>query len=247
MRWIFFSLIAINLGFFLWHALSPDESKQANAAQIVPGSENVASIALLHEVAGQAEPYDLSELVRAIEPGPAQSESVEGVTEEPASEVTQLCDALGPFIDREQGARLAERFESLGVETNLATEYVQLMGGYWAYIEPQASLQAALIMSGELKQQGIDAYLISEGDLNNGLSLGIYSLAADAEPLRQRLQDAGITVVVEEKPAVHEEFWVLLPSQEFASIDLEKLQQLSEFTSQNQTIKKVCKPVASTL
>ncbi len=244
MRWIFFSLLAINLLFLLWQALVYDEPERTSPLQLPPAGEQAATIALLHEARDQAEPYDPGELARSLRSAPAEREP--GSEEPPASPDAVLwCDALGPFVDREKGDRLAGRLQGLGIDTELRHERVQLAGEYWAYIAPQPSVQAALIMSAELKKQGIDAYLISEGEQRNGLSLGIFSKATAAEYLQRRLQADGITVHIEAKPAAYQRFWVLLTRQDIDSLDTQKLVQIPEFASKNQVTKKVCKAVAS--
>lgn len=245
MRWIFITLLASNLLFLLWQTLLREEPVSTSAPQLAPAGGQAATIALLHEAREQAEPYDPGDLAWALQPAPADQEPGAAEHTEASPDAALWCDALGPFVGRDEGERLAGQLRGLGIDTELRPERVQLEGEYWAYVAPQPSLQAALNMSAELKKQGIDAYLISEGEQSNGLSLGIFRTATTAEYLQRRLQADGITVRIEAKSTDYEQFWVLLTNRDLDSIDAQKLAQIPEFASKNQVTKKVCKAVAS--
>ena len=50
MRWIFYALLAINLGFFGWHQLVERDIDDVKASDVAPSDANVARIRLLTEI-----------------------------------------------------------------------------------------------------------------------------------------------------------------------------------------------------
>ena len=60
---------------------------------------------------------------------------------------------------------------------------------YWVYLAPLASRQASLRQLKELQARKIDSYIITQGDLANGISLGIFPRSDSVKPLLRAIKE----------------------------------------------------------
>ena len=79
---------------------------------------------------------------------------------------------------------------------------------YWVYLPPLASRQASLRQLRELQARLIDSYIITQGDLANGISLGIFPRSESADSVMQRLRGVGYEPQMRELSRAHRSFWV---------------------------------------
>ncbi|MNE68159.1 Sporulation related domain protein [compost metagenome] len=79
---------------------------------------------------------------------------------------------------------------------------------YWVYLPPLGSRQASLRQLRELQARKIDSYIITQGDLANGISLGIFPREESAKSVIQRLRDAGYEAQFRVLPRSHRRYWV---------------------------------------
>ena len=59
---------------------------------------------------------------------------------------------------------------------------------YWVYLNPEPTKDLAIAVEGVARQK-IDSFLIPQGDLANGISLGIFDSQENAEKHRQIIAD----------------------------------------------------------
>ena len=83
---------------------------------------------------------------------------------------------------------------------------------YWVYLAPLVSRQASLRQLRELQSRNIDSYIITVGDLSNGISLGIFSRKDSAESVVSRLQALDYRASIRELPRAHRKYWVRVES-----------------------------------
>jgi hypothetical protein len=76
------------------------------------------------------------------------------------------------------------------------------------YLPPLGSRQASLRQLRELQARKIDSYIITQGDLANGISLGIFPREDSAKSVIQRLRDAGYEAEFRALPRSHRRYWV---------------------------------------
>ena len=98
---------------------------------------------------------------------------------------------------------------------------------YWVYLPPLASRQASLRQLRELQARKIDSYIITQGDLANGISLGIFPRSDSAQSVMQRLRDAGYEPSLRELTRAHRSFWVRISPQSRRLADDSVLQRLA--------------------
>ncbi len=203
MRWIVLSLLSLNLLVFCvqWLELQRRGVKAHNAA-VLPGNYNSATLTLLQEV---------KLLPTAKKPDQEDFNSSDSIGEE-------LCFLIGPMEGQEAMRKLQLALQSKGVKTEPHENRIKLAPEYWVYIEPLESRKAAIIRLKELQVRKIDSYLIAQGELRNGISLGLFRNIDSAERMQQRRIEQGFEAKTREIPKEKTEYWLL--SKEEANMSL---------------------------
>lgn len=184
MRWMFLWLVVLNLFYYVWHQ------------QQVP--LRVTEIAPLDMA--QSSKRDIRLL----------SESSAPVRREVAvaEEAEAVCLFLGSFEQMPEASAVEQRLLSLDIRSQVQSVDAAAGVDYWVYLPPLASRQASLRQLRELQARKIDSYIITQGDLANGISLGIFPRNDSAESVMQRLREAGYEPLLRELTRAHRSFWV---------------------------------------
>jgi len=194
MRWLFFFLLALNLlCLLLWSGQVPAPT---GAAPVHYQQEDEQSIRLLSE----------------LEPGQLKPKSATSHTE--ASTNSSTCQFLGSLEREDQANALRQRLAGLDIRAQI--QAIDLPGAldYWLYLSPLISRQTALQQIETLKTQGIESHLIPQGELSNGISLGLFPRPEQADWLRQRLQEAGYQPQLLELSRTQRRYWLRLLAQQ---------------------------------
>lgn len=129
------------------------------------------------QVAGSIE--DNFNLIRqpiaAQQPITEDSEEVE-LSPDPSLE--GLCEILR--AEDAQLSQIIERLESVGVNPYLVEEVIETPGPIMVYIQPFASYREASLELNVLRRENIESFIIAEGDLQNGISVGVFSTKQNA-------------------------------------------------------------------
>lgn len=184
MRWILLLLIVLNLFYYVWHQ---------QQAPLRP--KDVAPLALA---------LDSKRDIQLL------SESDEPVRREQAvsKEAEAVCLFLGGFESKSAATAVEQRLVSLDIRSRVQSVDATAEVEYWVYLAPLASRQASLRQLKELQARKIDSYLITQGDLANGISLGIFPREDSAKSVMQRLHDAGYESALRELPRSQRSYWV---------------------------------------
>lgn len=121
------------------------------------------------------------------EPEPAPPAPVRG----------DACVEWGPF-SAEELARARAALEPLALGNRLAVAPVSVTAGWWVYLPPQRSRDAAERKIAELKSFGVEeSYLVPEkGDWENAISLGIFRSEEGAQRFLENLRVKGVRSAV---------------------------------------------------
>ena len=120
------------------------------------------------------------------------------------------CELLGPFIEARLGNAVLGRVRDQGYVAESLRREVRGTSDYWVYYPPLPTRKEALRQLKELQARNIDSYVITQGELVNGISLGLFTQRASAEGLRGRMTELGYRVEIQEVSRSHQEFWVSL-------------------------------------
>lgn len=198
MRWVFYSLVVLNLVYLGWQLTLGGHKQPVEAA--VPAAQHGARLQLLSESAQrrrQAEP------LRAA--GAKQG----------------LCPVVGPWASREEAGRAAIQLEAAGLRAHIRAVTMQKDHLNWVYLPAYDSRARALEVLGELQSRGVDSFVVKEGEDANAVSLGYFSSADSAEGLRIKMRNAGYPAFVRETSRPVTEYWLYLPMAQAESPALE--------------------------
>lgn len=206
MRWSFLLLLVLNLFYYVWH----QQQAPLRAKEILPLS--------LYRGAQQ----DI-QLVSEAE-RPQVRAGAEGVH----VGVNAACLFLGGL--EEEGVAHAVEQRLLSTDIKATVEVLDAAVGldYWVYLAPLASRQASLRQLKELQARKIDSYIISQGDLVNGISLGIFPRSDSAQSVMQRLREAGYEPMLRELARAHRNYWIKIAPESRLLVSDALLSRLAE-------------------
>jgi cell division septation protein DedD len=203
MRWMFLWLIVLNLFYYVWH----QQQAPLRATEVAPlkmAQDSKRDIRLLSESSA-----------------PQRRE----IAEVSAGEA--VCLFLGSFELKADASAVEQRLLSLDIQSRVQSMDAAAGVDYWVYLPPLASRQASLRQLRELQARKIDSYIITQGDLANGISLGIFPRNDSAQSVMQRLRDAGYEPSLRELTRAHRSFWVRISPQSRRLADDSLLQRLA--------------------
>lgn len=203
MRWMFLWLVVLNLFYYVWH----QQRAPLRVTEIAPLNmvqESKRDIRLLSE---------------------SRAPSRREVAVAPVAEA--VCLFLGSFEASADAASVEQRLLSLDIQSRVQSMDAAAGVDYWVYLPPLASRQASLRQLRELQARKIDSYIITQGDLANGISLGIFPRSDSAASVMQRLRDAGYEPSLREVTRAHRSFWVRIAPESRRLADDALLQRLA--------------------
>ncbi|MFV3306313.1 SPOR domain-containing protein [Pseudomonas sp. NY15181] len=223
MRWFFLFLLALNVFYYVWHQ---------QQAPLRP--KEVAPLSLFHSE--QKNIRLLSESSDAPQRRPSD--------EKPAAPAS-ACLFLGSFPAEDRARLLTQRLLSLDVQASVQTVDAAAGMDYWVYLPPLASRQASLWQLRELQARKIDSYIITEGDLTDGISLGIFQRKDSADSIVERLKGAGYDALIRELARSQHDYWVQVAPDSSRLVDDSLVRQLAADFPEMQKQTMPCKNVAS--
>jgi len=184
MRWMFLWLVVLNLFYYVWH----QQQVPLRVTEIAP---------LDMAQSGKRDIRLLSESSAPVRREVAVAEAAQAV-----------CLFLGSFEQMPEASAVEQRLLSLDIRSRVQSVDAAAGVDYWVFLPPLASRQASLRQLRELQARKIDSYIITQGDLANGISLGIFPRNDSAESVMQRLREAGYEPSLRELTRAHRSFWV---------------------------------------
>lgn len=165
MKWVFAVLVLANVAFFLWGTgFKPSSLPPPKPAHPAIEAEKIRL---------------LTEPGVIVEPRVAKTESLTAITPQ---NTAQSCFSVGPFDDAAAFTAAGVRLQELGLSYLERMQEDREPGGFRVFIEPFANLKAAEARRRELTRLGVkDHALISEPGRPIGISLGIFSVADNAQ------------------------------------------------------------------
>jgi len=207
MRWLFLLLLVLNLFYYVWHQQqAPLRVKEVEPMALYHGAQQ--NIRLLSEADKAQARREV--LAPGASPGGAET-----------------CLFLGSFQQEAAAREVEQRLMSLDIQGEVRTVDAAAGLDYWVYLPPLASRQASLRQLKELQARKIDSYIITQGDLANGISLGIFPRGDSAQSVMRRLVDAGYEPLLRELPRAQRSYWVRIAPQSRRLADDFLLQQLA--------------------
>ncbi|WP_426417953.1 SPOR domain-containing protein [Aestuariirhabdus sp. LZHN29] len=230
MRWILLILLLANGVFFSYQWYLDSRVVDYRPEQAVSAQ-------------GSGEPLLLLTEEQKLKRKPRQPQPV--VPQQAAVEDTGMCIYLGPFQAVESAQTLHQRLTALNVGGEVQTVKVAGEPDFWVYMKPLVSREEALRQLKELQRQKIDSFVVTQGEMENGISLGLFTKKASAERVLTRMQGAGYAAEMKLVERYRDEFWVTVTDAEARRVGedvWEKIAKDYQFIEKEQNL---CKAVAS--
>ncbi|GLQ92508.1 SPOR domain-containing protein [Dyella acidisoli] len=214
LRLLFVLLIALNIAVGAWLLLGqtdtharfstdPGVPKLRLLSELPPPATTVAQAASAAPSATTATP---SSTAPATANAPAASTN--------ANALSYTCMALGPFATQED-LRIARTALGAQVQRMRARqEQTTQTRGWWVHLPPSPNHAAALAQARQLGARNIqDYFVVSAGDNQNTVSLGLFKDPANARKRRDEIVAAGFQVQMTERTETVPEYWLdLIPT-----------------------------------
>jgi hypothetical protein len=231
MRWLVIILLMCNGIYFLWQFyLVPSEAgRQLATGQQVELGE---SLRLISEVPAD----DLT--VEEEKPSINQSHE-DSLAPEPA-----VCLMIGPFKEDVTGKQVVTRLAALDIHPTMEELSTPGKPNYWVHIPPQPSRKVAIKLLRELQSKNIDSFLITKGELENGISLGIFTKLGSAEQVSSKRSGQGYDAEIFTMANSRTELWAVFDDQQTSKFSDALWEIISEGNSGLQRRKNYCDKIA---
>ncbi|QLF93864.1 SPOR domain-containing protein [Pseudomonas sp. ABC1] len=155
------------------------------------------------------------------------------------------CLFLGGLDTEASLLDLRQRLLSLDINSTLQALDSVSGEDSWVYLPPLGSRAASLQQLRDLQARNVDGYIITDGDLAGGVSLGIFLRKTEVDSLLARLQQLGFEAEVRTLPRVHRKFWLKVAPEDRRLVSPEVLAVVSASISNMQVEEMQCKVVAT--
>lgn len=205
MRWIFVSLLVVNLLLLAWGMVFREAPGPAIGAPrpVTPYAySDVAALRLLSESGMPA-------ATKTVVPDSAPAQSIPRPSV-PEKDGKPLCEMVGAFAGRAEAEQFIERLNAIDIQSSIRE--LELPGGsrYQVYLPPEVSHKAALRRLTELQAKKVDSYIIPKGELENGISLGMFSQENLAKQHLHDMEAIGLKPKMNIIERTYWETWVML-------------------------------------
>lgn len=123
--------------------------------------------------------------------------------------VRDVCHTLGPFDTTVDMHAAMQALSPHVARIQYREEQVSHSHGYWVYMPAAASREAALEEARQISAKGIhDYYVVTAGDTQNMISLGLYNDQSNAQNRLAALQKLGIPARLKQRVETEPAYWV---------------------------------------
>lgn len=242
MRWTMIGLFLLNIVFAVWGWLGYSYTKNVESLDAVVSDVDSmpgARLVLLKEQQAGAPATSLT-----IPSPPNEQPPLPALAETAA---TQICTLLGPVLQSEDAKALIGRLAALQINAKYVALQVAGSPDYWVYLNPEPTKDLAVAKLRELQGKKIDSFLVSQGDLTNGISLGIFDSRENAEKHQQAIVQLGYDAKLRENSRNYLEQWVAIYPDQVSGFSPELYNQLHSENSKLDLRKDECGKVASVI
>jgi hypothetical protein len=195
MKWIILTLLLVNLvlgGYQYWQMSQPD------TAVAEPSVAQLNNLAIDQSTRDRLAQFERS------------------ATAEPVVEPLQ-CIRVSGILAEDEASILQSRLRALEVQSALNTRDEVLRSDYWVVLGPFGTDEQGRLRLAELQANDIESFLINQGRLAGGISLGLFSSDSNARSRVAALVERNIDARVERVDRTRQT-WVLTIGAESARL-----------------------------
>lgn len=238
MRWLIGGFVTVNLLVLVLQLLllllrpDVDADVGSRSSSIPPLDASAPKIKLLSEL----DAATLSALRVSPTDQPVSASSPENA----------LCTLIGPFSKLLRAEYFMERLTALELKADVRELEVPGEPSYWVYMPSLGSRKEAFNLLRELQAKGVDSYVIPGGELENGISFGMFSQRKLADQRLAAMRKDGYQAELKEVMRSYQEVWVVLEPGQAGQLSPETWQaMLLEEADEIDRRQNYCPPVAS--
>ncbi|HEX5678640.1 MAG TPA: SPOR domain-containing protein [Alcanivorax sp.] len=202
MRWVFYSLVVVNLVYLGWQL----------ASDAVWGAGTSAVAERVDGEASRGAPA-----LRLLSEAPQPDRALRPDT--PAR--PGLCPVVGPWSARDEAERARVQLEAAGLSARIRAVTVQKDQLNWVYLPSYGTRERALEVLSELQSRGVDSFIVKAGEDANAISLGYFTSEESAKGLSVKMHNAGYPAFVRETSRPVTEYWLYMSEQADGAAALE--------------------------
>ncbi len=229
LRWFVLGLLLCNAVYFIWQHNLETTTAAINSQVAQTAPLDGERLVLLREAKASAENSALSS-IRATAP---------------AESTIAVCHMIGPFKEKISAHQVQDRLRSLDITVNTYQVNIPDKPDYWVYLGPMHTHKEALDVLRELQSKKIDSFLIADGDLINGISLGFFTKTELAQAVLKQRREQGYDAKLREVPRFTQELWEVFAEEQYAKFSDELWQQIKSGTQGVELRKNSCDLIAS--
>ncbi len=133
----------------------------------------------------------------------------------------KVCYKLGPFAEKNKAKKVRSELIHLGIKVNQRITNKSVHIGFRVYIPPLPSRAEAREMLQGLKMQNInDSAIIRQGEYENAISLGVFSIQSGAKRHQKAMTQKGFSVKIADRYRDSDQYWL-------NAYDIDKTDRLS--------------------
>jgi hypothetical protein len=197
-KWLFFSLLVINILYFVWMMRD-----QRIATSQVDGKPTLFLL---------SETTSLEKTTSSVEREGGKAVTIDNV-KFIDSDVTpdnisgaKNCTHIELFGERASAEKAIDLLKTKKLRAELEEIPSEIGSDFLVYLPPFESHEVALVKLRELHAQAIDSFIISTGPRVNGISLGIFAKGAAAQTALSQFKAKGVNATLEEIPRIHMDY-----------------------------------------
>ena len=236
-RWILILLLLCNAIYFGWEFFLQQPQPVQEPPQLARGDGGDGERLVLVREA------DLSP--RPQEPPPGVPAPEAAPEPEPLPPEERVCDMIGPFSEEVSARQIQNRLAARDIGVSLYQLTVPGEPDYWVHLGPMTSRKEAVATLRELQAEGIDSFLITEGELKNGISLGFFTRQELATRVQAQRLKQGYDAKIREVPRNHNEIWAVFEPGEFSEFSLRVWEEIQAGHTDLELRKNYCDAIAS--
>lgn len=188
-RVLFLLLLTLNVATAAWWLLRPS----VPSTPFTPTDPGVPALVLLSErdAVAMSQAAASAQAAAAANPG------------------SGVCYSTGPLVDERELATTTDRLNALTARLQVRRTNVRVVRGYSVYLPAYDSRDQALTAARQLSAAGLrDYYVVTAGDQENTISLGLFRQEANARRRLQQVEALGFRASLGERADDQEQFWI---------------------------------------
>lgn len=207
MRWIVLTLLISNVAYFAWEfTRDTTADTRVESAVSLPPLQGKPLVLLTERLPASTSSAPPPAPVVIKEPDTLHREldSIE-------IKKDAMCVSIGPYESETEVGSLMKNLKIEGFDSRMEALELSREIQYWVYLPPAKTRKAAMETLRKLQAKRIDSYLISSGEHQNAISLGLFNKEQSAKGVLASVSEAGFSPDILPKERIQSEYWVRVP------------------------------------